>query len=97
MANAPAIETQVAPTIRKAAADAGRPAPRIVAGLPGAVHDDVAEARAAAARQFAAHGHLPNYQRIPAHGGVARAGGPVPLGGGGSRPPPGPGPVLAGA
>jgi alkanesulfonate monooxygenase SsuD/methylene tetrahydromethanopterin reductase-like flavin-dependent oxidoreductase (luciferase family) len=70
MANAAAIERHVAPRIRKAAADAGRPAPRIVAGLPVAVHDDVAEARSTAARQFAAYGHLPNYQRILSHGGI---------------------------
>src|SRR3984885_12243057 len=70
MANATAIEQHVAPLIRKAAADAGRPAPRIVAGLPFAVHDDVAEARAVAARQFAAYGHLPNYQRILSHGRI---------------------------
>ena len=71
MANATAIEAHVAPTIRKAAADAGRPAPRIVAGLPVAVHDDVAAARSAAARQFAVYGQLPNYRRILAHGGIA--------------------------
>src|SRR3984885_12033687 len=70
MANATAIEAHVAPVIRKAAADAGRPAPRIVAGLPVAVHDDVAEARSVAARQFAAYGHLPNYQRILSHGRI---------------------------
>jgi F420-dependent oxidoreductase-like protein len=71
MANAAAIETHVTPTIRKAAADAGRPAPRIVAGLPVAVHDDVAEARSAAADLYRAYGELPNYQRILAYGGVA--------------------------
>jgi F420-dependent oxidoreductase-like protein len=71
MANATAIEAHVAPKIRKAAADAGRPAPRIVAGLPVAVHDDVAEARATAARQYQMYGQLPNYQRILAHGGIA--------------------------
>ena len=71
MANARAVEQHVAPRIRKAAADAGRPDPRIVAGLPVAVHDDVAEARSVAAQQFAAYGTLPNYQRILAHGGVS--------------------------
>jgi F420-dependent oxidoreductase-like protein len=71
MANATAIESHVAPLIRKAAADAGRPAPRIVAGLPVAVHDDVAEARSAGARMYQAYGNLPNYQRILAHGGIA--------------------------
>ena len=70
MANATAIEQHVAPLIRKAAADAGRPAPRIVAGLPLAVHDDVTEARSVAARQFVAYGHLPNYQRILSHGRI---------------------------
>ena len=50
MGNARAIETHVAPRITAAAASAaGRPAPRIVAGLPVAVHDDVDEARATAA------------------------------------------------
>jgi alkanesulfonate monooxygenase SsuD/methylene tetrahydromethanopterin reductase-like flavin-dependent oxidoreductase (luciferase family) len=71
MANATAVEQHVAPRIRTAAADAGRPDPRIVAGLPVAVHDDVAEARAAAATQFQLYGTLPNYQRILAHGQVA--------------------------
>jgi F420-dependent oxidoreductase-like protein len=70
MGNAQAVESHVAPRIGKAAADAGRTTPRIVAGLPVAVHDDVAEARAVAARQFAIYGQLPNYQRILAHGDV---------------------------
>src|SRR3954452_13083503 len=70
MANARSIESHVAPRIRSAAADAGRPAPRIVAGLPVGVHDDVSEAREAVARQFTVYGQLPNYQRILAHGGV---------------------------
>jgi len=71
MGNARAVESHVAPRVNKAAADAGRAAPRVVAGLPVAVHDDVAEAREVAARQFATYGLLPNYQRILAHGGVA--------------------------
>jgi F420-dependent oxidoreductase-like protein len=71
MATARAIEQHVAPRIRSAAASAGRPEPRIVAGLPVAVHDDIAQARSVAAGQFAAYGQLPNYQRILAHGGVS--------------------------
>jgi F420-dependent oxidoreductase-like protein len=71
MANAAAIEAHVAPVIRKAAADAGRSTPRIVAGLPVAVHDDVAEARSFAARLYQAYGQLPNYQRILDRGGIA--------------------------
>jgi F420-dependent oxidoreductase-like protein len=68
MANARAIATHVAPVIRAAADAAGRDAPRIVAGLPVAVHDDVAEARETAAKQFAMYGTLPNYRRILDHG-----------------------------
>jgi alkanesulfonate monooxygenase SsuD/methylene tetrahydromethanopterin reductase-like flavin-dependent oxidoreductase (luciferase family) len=71
MANARAVAEHVAPKINKAAADAGRPAPRIVAGLPVAVHDDVGEARSAAAEMFAAYGSLPNYARLLARGGVS--------------------------
>jgi len=71
MGNATAIESHVAPLVTKAAAEAGRPAPRIVAGLPICVHDDEAEARGVAAEQFSIYGTLPNYQRILEHGGVA--------------------------
>lgn len=71
MGNARAIETHVAPRIRAAAEAAGRSEPRIVAGLPIAVHDDVAEARETAGREFTVYGTLPNYQRLLAHGGVS--------------------------
>jgi F420-dependent oxidoreductase-like protein len=71
MANATAVATHVAPRITEAAAAAGRPAPRIVVGLPVAVHDDVAEARGVAAEQFSVYGTLPNYRRILDHGGAA--------------------------
>jgi len=70
MANAQAVRTHVAPRIREAASAADRPAPRVVAGLPVAVHDDVDEARAVAAEQYGMYGTLPNYQRILAHGGA---------------------------
>jgi F420-dependent oxidoreductase-like protein len=74
MANATAIEQHIAPLIRAAAAGAGRPAPRIAAGLPVAVHDDVSEARSAAAREYASYGRFPNYQRVLARGGLAEPG-----------------------
>jgi F420-dependent oxidoreductase-like protein len=64
MAPPRAIETHVAPKVRSAASAAGRPAPRIVAGLPVAVHDDEAEARAAAAASSTAYAGMANYQRI---------------------------------
>jgi F420-dependent oxidoreductase-like protein len=71
LANAAAIEGHVRPRISAAASAAGRPAPRIVAGLPVAVHDDVDQARDAAAEQFGFYGRLPNYQRILERGGLA--------------------------
>jgi F420-dependent oxidoreductase-like protein len=73
MANAVAIETHVSPRIRAASAAAGRPAPRIVAGIPVAVHDDVDEARETAARQYGFYGDLPNYARILRTGGLERS------------------------
>jgi F420-dependent oxidoreductase-like protein len=74
MGNAPAVRDHVAPRITAAAEAAGRPSPRIVAGLPVAVHDDVDEARRVAAEQFAIYGTLPNYQRILDHGGITSPG-----------------------
>ncbi len=64
-----AIDEHVAPRIRAAAAAAGRSGPRIVAGVPVAVHHDVAEARAAAAT--VAFADQPSYRRILERGGVA--------------------------
>lgn len=73
IADAEAVRSHVGPTISAAAARAGRPAPRIVVGVPVAVHDDEAEASETAATQFAVYGQLPNYQRILERG---RAEGP---------------------
>jgi F420-dependent oxidoreductase-like protein len=70
MGNARAVEAHVAPRIRGAAEEAGRPAPRIVAGLPVAVHSDDGEARGAAAQQFGGYGLLPNYRRLLDIGGA---------------------------
>jgi F420-dependent oxidoreductase-like protein len=71
MASARAIETHVAPKIRTAAASAGRAAPRIVAGLPIAVHDAIDEARASAVTYSSAYAGMANYQRILDIGGAA--------------------------
>ena len=70
MGNARAVESHVAPRLRSAASAAGRSEPRIVAGLPVAVHDDIDEARTAAA-SFAGYGELPNYRRLLDIGQVA--------------------------
>jgi F420-dependent oxidoreductase-like protein len=73
MANREALEAHVVPRIRAAAVAADRPEPRIVVGLPVAVHDDVDEARDDAARQYGFYGDLPNYARILRTGGLERA------------------------
>lgn len=52
------------PVITKAAADAGRPAPRVVASLPICLTTDPDEARERAARQFAMYGDLPSYRAM---------------------------------
>ena len=52
------------PRIREAAAAAGRPAPRIVVGLPIAVTTEVAAAREAAGRIFQVYGGLPSYRAM---------------------------------
>jgi F420-dependent oxidoreductase-like protein len=64
MGNARAVEEHVVPRITAAATAVGRPAPRVVAGLPVAVHDDIDEARRVAGEMFAGYGVLPNYRRI---------------------------------
>jgi len=73
MAPAAAIESLIAPRIHAAASAAGRPSPRIVAGLPIAVHDDVSEARTAAVVASSMYAGQPNYQRILEAGGVSNA------------------------
>jgi len=71
MAPARAIESHVMPIVTAAAAGAGRVAPRVVAGLPVAVHDDEAEARSAAVTYSTAYADMENYRRILELGGVA--------------------------
>jgi F420-dependent oxidoreductase-like protein len=52
------------PTITEAAAEAGRPAPRVVVGLPVCVTDDVDGARARAAKTYEMYGFLPSYRAM---------------------------------
>lgn len=58
------IETHVVPSIAKAASEAGKPAPRVVVGLPICVTDDAATAKEAAGKYFAMYGGLTNYRRM---------------------------------
>lgn len=71
MASAKALETHVMPTLLKASDAAGRPRPRVVAGLPVCVHDDVGEARQGAAAASTMYADSENYQRILEIGGAA--------------------------
>jgi len=70
MAPPRAIETHVVPKLLAAAGLAGRSAARVVAGLPVAVHDDQAEARAAVTANSGMYAGMPNYQRILEIGGA---------------------------
>jgi F420-dependent oxidoreductase-like protein len=60
----------VQPTIAKAAADAGRPNPRIIAAVPVLVTDDADAGRNFAAEQLAFYGTIPSYQKVIAREGV---------------------------
>src|ERR1700743_1606584 len=66
MADARAIGDHIAPKITKAAADAGRPAPRIVAGIPVCLcpPSQVDEAKERANRILGEAEVSPNYQRL---------------------------------
>jgi len=58
------VAAHIAPRIREAAAAAGRPRPRIVAGVPVCVTDDVDGARAFAAERLKIYGMLPAYRAM---------------------------------
>ena len=64
MTGARALGGTLVPEIRAAASRAGRPAPRIVAGLPIALTNDPAAAREAASKLFALYGTLPSYRAM---------------------------------
>jgi F420-dependent oxidoreductase-like protein len=60
------LSSHIGPTLREAAAEAGRPqgSVRVVASLPVSVTDDVAGARAQASEQFGMYGTLPSYRAM---------------------------------
>lgn len=58
------LADHAAPTLTTAASEAGRPAPRILAGLPVCVTNRPAEARQFADQTFARYGQLPSYRAI---------------------------------
>jgi 5,10-methylenetetrahydromethanopterin reductase len=76
MADERAIGDHVVPRITKAAEEAGRPRPRIVAGLPVALcaDDEVDAARARANRILGHAEYSPNYERLLEHGDATDVG-----------------------
>ncbi len=58
------VADHVVPRIREAASKAGRPAPRVLAGVPVCITADVERARAHAAQGLAVYGHLPAYRQM---------------------------------
>jgi F420-dependent oxidoreductase-like protein len=68
------LEAHIVPSIRKAAAGAGRGEPIVAAGLPIAVTADPDGARQRASRAFAVYGTLPSYQAMLEKEGVAGPG-----------------------
>jgi alkanesulfonate monooxygenase SsuD/methylene tetrahydromethanopterin reductase-like flavin-dependent oxidoreductase (luciferase family) len=65
------LATHTVPTISKAAADAGRPSPRVLAALPVCVTSDVDAARALATKVFGHYGALPSYRAMLDQEGAA--------------------------
>ena len=76
MADERAIAEHIAPRVGKAAEAAGRPAPRIVAGVPVCLcaKDEVDDARAFANRALGHAEYSPNYQRLLEHGDATDVG-----------------------
>jgi alkanesulfonate monooxygenase SsuD/methylene tetrahydromethanopterin reductase-like flavin-dependent oxidoreductase (luciferase family) len=76
MADERAVAEHVVPRITKAAAEAGRPAPRVIAGVPVAIcpNDEVDEARAWANQVLGQAEISPNYQRLLARGDATNMG-----------------------
>ena len=76
MADERAIGEHVIPRITKAAAAAGRPTPRIVAGVPVVLcrNDEVDAARAWANQALGHAEYSPNYQRLLEHGDATDVG-----------------------
>jgi F420-dependent oxidoreductase-like protein len=76
MADERAVAEHVVPRITKAAAGAGRPPPRIIAGVPVALcpKDEVDAARAWANQALGHAEYSPNYQRLLEHGDATDVG-----------------------
>jgi F420-dependent oxidoreductase-like protein len=68
------VESHIVPLVAKAAAAAGRQAPRVVVGLPIRLTNDPDGARAQANNDFAIYGQLPSYRAMLDREGAASPG-----------------------
>ena len=68
-----ALADHIVPALTSASEAAGRPAPRIVALVPGVVTDDVGAVRAKAAENLASYEQIPSYARVIELSGGRRA------------------------
>lgn len=64
------IEEFIVPEITKAAAEVGRPAPRVIAAVPVLLSDDVEGARADAGQQLSFYEAIPSYRNVIAREGL---------------------------
>ena len=64
------IRNHIVPTLSRAANEAGRSAPRVIATLPVCVTDDAANVRALIAKNLAMYGELPSYRAMFEREGV---------------------------
>jgi 5,10-methylenetetrahydromethanopterin reductase len=64
------LASHIVPAITAAASEAGRPAPRVIAGLPVVLTDKAGEVRAKIAEQLALYGQLPSYKAMLEKEGV---------------------------
>jgi len=65
------LEADIVPGLSRAAARAGRPAPRVIAGVPVAVCHDPEQGRTQVAETFARYGGLENYRNLFAREGIS--------------------------
>jgi F420-dependent oxidoreductase-like protein len=65
------LEQHIVPRLRSAASEAGRAAPRVVAGLPIVLTQNKDQARKAIAEQLAIYGQLPSYRAMLDREGAA--------------------------
>ncbi|MGW4348165.1 LLM class F420-dependent oxidoreductase [Streptomyces sp. NPDC004690] len=66
-----ALEEHIVPAVARAAEEAGRPAPRVVAFVPGVVTSDPDRVRAAAHEALGFYQQIPSYARVIEQSGVS--------------------------